>query len=406
MQYSESGVIYQEFWGHCGKYRNCGLWGQLAASNDIRGQPPEPSHAVEALRAKFSLDELLESSVLVRDFHGHVKLNPDLADHDATIVPLRFTPEANPFDFICCGNLLHHDTLPLLAALKDGRMKEQLEQTDNVLCVPSSMSDMAILWSIDIPAVPVTGLVDISKRMLRKFCRRFGLRRAGEPTPSIDPPQLVFVGWNISRLELQPPPDLKKLTAHFRQIERSLQVSMDDEMYAWKPHQEEVKRVRFCLKHGDKEDVKGAILNSLTNSTCSLTWRAGTPQPTDLASALARLIEELHSTPIDNDRVRRAFSSALALVKDDCIVPLLKEADETSDAMERNLHLAAATTGHMLHSQGIALITKALMERQNLSPGRFAALPQKELSQQISLVNSWIKLNGAIQENRKNSKTY
>lgn len=159
-------------------------------SSEIRSRPTINSKEVEnALRKKFSLDELLESRVFVKNEGNDNKLNAVLTGFDTVIAPLRVAVGAKPFDLIVADGLLSQKTAPALAALDDGRMDDQLDVTDNDMCVTFSLHDMATLWAIDIPAVPATGLLRMSGNRLRRFCERFGWSDSSSVIPPIKPPQ-------------------------------------------------------------------------------------------------------------------------------------------------------------------------------------------------------------------------
>ena len=381
--------IYQAFLGHCSPYEADEPWSRLQAEVDLWRSPSNVLEVMDSLEDNYSEEDLLASRLAIKGKQGWLVLNPILKGALNLIVPLRPQPNAPPFDLLFQDGTLS-GKLPVCAALQDGSLRNAIEKTGALLVV-FSMEDLAVLRLAGIPATIATGLEYLASKQLDEFCKSYGLRKSMNPaapcpavvapdeteaesmsptgvsldqeavtpspssiagdadSPPCQPVRLVFVNWTPSTLEGESPQAVEHLRSRFRQLERYVGLPLDD-MFLWTPTKGDIERVEFCLAKATCEDVQAALLESMDERRVEITSTEETfARPKDLIEAIGRLREVLLRRTGNRKLKRHVWAEYAVMLESELITPLIQQALETMDPIQRSRLFAIAGMNRIIH---------------------------------------------------------
>ncbi len=423
--------VWEQFLEHCPPYALEGLWSRLPASSRARLPPMNAAVALQSLLRQLSDEELRQSGVAVVGQDNTLVLDPRLTDPDGAIVPLRHEANEPPFELVTGGGCVLGRRLPACAVLHDAEYQRAIEACSNTLCVAFSMADVAVMLSLNIPAVPATGLDLVGGPELDDLCVCFGLQRshsAQRPASSrstrgpddgpVDAkatmkqklaelnakhevdggtttaPELMYLGWSPSQLSLSPPERLEQVIAHFQGLHKHLEIAMDD-VHLWEPTKAEVDRVRFCVQYGSPDELRQALLASMEHSAGTMVYYRQNAEekrqaPTDYLSALAQLQHALRDSK-DKEDQQEAWKAFERLLEQDLVAPLVRQA-MAAEPLPRNLMVQAANLSRLLQTQGIALAEKLLQAARQSGPQGIGLLPQAEMQQFVVMTDRQLAL--------------
>lgn len=418
LEEKDFGPIYKRMLSHCLPYSHAGPWQALQVPDDVRCLPASPDDMIGALRQKFSDAQLLEAGVAaVMDESMAIQPAPVLCGEDKLIIALRKTRTSEPFELLTAGGILSGRMLPICASSRDERVRNMIQATKhNVLCVSTSLTDLAVLSSLKIPATLATGLADLSGSYLQQVQEEFHLcpmkpktyedffRVAEEEDKKESSHDFVLVGCSLTELSLNKPEGLSAIASHLAGVEEYIDVPLD-RFYVWYPTMKAMNQIGFCLKHADRHKVRDVILESIDLSTGQLIAPRQSNQddsPRNLEEAIQRL-SHLRSKPRRNfDDERLAWEDIQHLIKRDSIGPLQQAAEDAVDPIERDFLGLATMNGQILYPQFARLILKSNTENKNTSPGRLTAFSDKEFRQVMQLTERQRKLLNDIADYQKN----
>ena len=381
--------IYQAFLGHCSPYEADEPWSRLQANVDLWKSPSDAMEVMDSLVDNYSEEDLLASRLAIKGKQGWLVLNPILTGPLNLIVPLRPQPNEPPIDLLVQDGTLSR-RLPVCAALQDGSLRNAIEKTGALLVV-FSMEDLAVLRLAGIPATTATGLTNLASKRLDEFCKSYGLRESLSPaapgpaavatdeaevesvsptgtsadqeavspspsaiagdaySPPCQPVRLVFVNWTPSTLECESPQAVDHLRSRFRQLERYLGLPLDD-MFLWTPTKGNIERVTFCLAKATCEDVQAGFLESMDERRVEITSTEEIfARPKDLIEAIGRLREVLLHRTGNRKLKRHVLAEYAAMLETELITPLIQQALETMDPIQRSRLLAIANMNRIVH---------------------------------------------------------
>jgi hypothetical protein len=135
-----------------------------------------------------------------------------------------------------------------------------------------SLVDVAILRTMGFPAVLASGLEEVRGKHLDFLCRYLRIGRRGTQAIKFDHARssqlsagkhsLRFVGWSIADMKLFDPSALEPIQRHFNNLRKYVGVGCDS-FSIWRPTAENLERVRFSIRVGDKTDVCHALAESM-----------------------------------------------------------------------------------------------------------------------------------------------
>src|SRR5262249_38155237 len=179
--------IYQQLFDLCPPYVLPAPWDWFPAFGELRRPPADAAAAVQALAEKFSSDELHQSGVAVMSAANTVELAPALSDPAGVLFALRRGSKKLPYDLMSERGCLSGRSLAVVRVLRDTRFRRLIDRADGVLCVAFTGADLAPLLSMGMPAVPATGLDQVSRRELDALCGQFGLERISDSEHGPEP---------------------------------------------------------------------------------------------------------------------------------------------------------------------------------------------------------------------------
>lgn len=414
------GPIYQRLLTHCAPYHHDGLWQDLPVPEDIRCLPATPDAMINDLRQQFSDAQLLEAGVVVMEENVAVQPDPMLCEEDGLIVALRREDKQDPFELLTRQGILSGRMLPVCASLRDGRVQELIQATgDNLLCAATSMPDLALLMSLDLPATLAFGLAELGGNHLRQVQEDFKLY---PPQPTVrnglihhddededkkenekeKPLDLILIGWRLAALVPQELPLVGQIASHLAKVEEYLRVPCE-QFCKWQPTEQDLKRIEFAMQHAGLETTWAAILESIDSSTVEIIpARQAASPPADLAQEMQRIKEQKAAPCRDVDEQRRTWQAVLGVIHDESIARLQEAAQCGKDPIERDLSRLVAINGAILYPQLIRLAMKSTADTKHGSPGSLVAFPDKEFRQAMELVDRQQKLLKSLADYQKN----
>jgi hypothetical protein len=421
--------IYDRVLAHCARYEFDGRWSFVDADDDAYYSPTRPEILLADLIEQYWDPALVDAGV-ASSAGGSLSLRPELLVPDDLLFTLR-TIAGQPYCLLTGGGCLGVDAPPVVACLSDSFTRDASDENNGQLLVAFSLLDVALLRALGFPAVTATQLDALTPSTAERLFSAFGLAcGAVEPsTPTAatqaDPIQarieadctaqqemneLVFVGWSLANLSLQPPPDLTTVAEHFGRLREYLDIDMLN-VQVWRPSEQELSRFEFFVGHRDTKWLRQAFRDSLAKSIASLD--SVTPKPLVTATPAATVCDafaELHRLSNGNgsefNRYRRKqVWERLQEQLDETIVgPLIEDAGRSADPRERNTKLAAAQLSRLFHiataavgenlSRGIAQSGDPPMNSSSLA----------QIKDVLALADRLIKLNEEIDRCQPSSK--
>lgn len=418
---SESSIherVYGEVIERLPEYRPPKLWRRLSRGSDLRRAPADPAAFLSKLQKLFTVEDLMKTKVVELSGSGVPALSPSLCDSQAVILALRSSPGRSPFELMLDTGCLSQRLPPICALLGDERMRKLVAKSDRPICVTPSMIDTAVLLSFGFPSAVAAGLEGLRHEHLQIFrcCFQLDLRGDMERKPNFllneksdsplwllgdvlqdsdfEPPEICLVGWSVAQLELKEPQGLSAVISHLDKLGRYLELTLED-FRLWDPSQEDVDRIRFCLEHGSRSDVRAAMTQSLADSKSELFNPALDKSPKELAEALGELQNVLSQEDAMKGQEQLAWRECQEAVHRELVAPLIAQADAVADPVERSFCVAAANVAQLVHTQALALKSKMMKQGRQSSA---AALSKDEVQTLMSMTDRLLKLGKELQE--------
>lgn len=398
----------------CQRRRPCalpGAWQRFPCPEGFSAGNEDCATLLQELTEKFSSEELRNAGVMVSGAKGEWVLHPSLANPTGVIFSLRTSQNDLPFDLLVEGGCISGQHLPVCAVLKDYRCIQLLETSQDQVVVAFSIEATMVLWAMGIAAATSSGMESLSATEIQAFRKAYALTQTRpsfhSPTESDDladsdnqtlPPGLVFANWNPANLELVNPPGLVTVKRHLGDLNRHLDMALDD-IEIWKPSEQHVEQLRFCLSRGSRQDVRRALLASLAEQREWLIERPkDRPKPSPMyAAAAAEWTAASIGDELSGSFEQAAWKTLLQIYEQDVISPLLKQAQEMADPVSRTLVVTAANLSRVVHSQSLLLTKKFRKEVHRNAPSADASEPTKDLKNLIATVDRLLAVIGNLQ---------
>lgn len=412
-------TIYQRIAELCTHCTLGAPWQRLNVDDDCRRLPQDAAEMLARIREGFSEQDLLAAAVVRRGEDGELLLAETLANPNAEIILLREQPYDPPFDIVAPNGLLSGRELPIFAACRDHRTRVALRELDGVLLAVLSMRAYVLFRSMGLPVALAAGLDDLDhgrlssmEQMLRsnsipavgteqsaelsediaqgddsstpsdqsaqmdtdafrasslmcvvpteiesQLCTNSvgdGENQAAEET--VLPRAVILVAWEAATLEIRLPPGVVPVAQFLASAERYLGIDFSA-FGVWSPSERDLEALQFCIRHGNDEQIRAAVLQSIEQSTFELfhvlDGHVG-PRPIaeGYATAQAELRRCLDARTDDaarDERLARAIAQHQSLVERDLVLPLVDQAIIVPDALLRNMTITAANVFRTIH---------------------------------------------------------
>jgi hypothetical protein len=379
-----------------------------------------PATLLRRLQSKFASDDLKRAGVTKVSGKPTTVLSPPLVDNRSLIVAIRPEAGQKPRALSFAGmDTTLEGRWALDAALADYQVRALLESFGRQLLIVSSAEDLAVLRSMGLPAAPASGLECVGGQRLELLRKRLGLQapdnehagRERAPGPQsathkapIEPIALILVNWSPSRLDLDDVPLILQIRDRLRRLEELCGLEFPD-FTIWKPTAKHLERLRFCIANRTRSYIYTALYASLEESCQTLERSALGPRPEP--ETLVEAVRELNVYPRTasfDALTSRSWDLAERLLQREVIEPLLKQAEETTDPLERSLCVQLAGLSGTLHTLMLRLATGAASLGGATGPNGPRGLPKEELQQMLALSDRVRVLTQDVQACRKKNK--
>jgi len=282
------------------------------------------------------------------------------------------------------------------------------------------MADAAILLRAGFPSAVATGLSQAKGQNLELLRRCFQLKAHDErksnadfllkqasgaggwlladvlQDPDFRPPEVRIVAWSVDKLSLSEPEGLPALIDHFANLERYMNFTFED-FHLWRPSQNDVDRIRFCLEHGSSGDVQVALHQSLDESTSELICS----MPSRPTRSLCEAYGDLHRLLCQPDRSKvqekLAWQDCEQAVQRELIGRLVEQATAMDDPVKRSYCLTAADVAQLVHAQGTALKSELVRQTEGSSGASVSLLNREDVQTLLAMTDRLLKLGKEIQ---------
>lgn len=233
-----------------------GFWEEIPCHDAFRVLSDERLREVCRL---FDERQLLSAGIYVGTA-GSCDVSPLLREPPVTLLFLRRRGEEGWYQVVSHLHGLAPHVGAFAAALQDTNVVRWIEEMDEsweVKSVPvtARMSDLPILWSLEIPAIPATGLHALGRAHLDVVYRR--LRQLGRDGA---PLFLDFVACDWATLQKGMHPYVSRVRAHLDAIADNLRHRFRTGL--WQPTNDTFTKLAFARRYGGPETVKELVIRS------------------------------------------------------------------------------------------------------------------------------------------------
>ncbi|MHC4399374.1 MAG: hypothetical protein ACYTG0_06825 [Planctomycetota bacterium] len=378
---------------------------RVGGQRDIRRAPEDDNDVVARLEAECTEEHLETSGVMCRGRDGQLTLARPLGPAGSKVIALRERERQPPFNLLTpSGSLVGHD-VPVISTLRDYRTAKWLPKTTDRLFVSALTEQIAVFWSVMLPATTSAGLVDLNSAQLQELSQRLGWSEpstSGNMASEIGPVNLTLVNWHPDELSAEQCVEILEVAQFLARVEGCLHIDMS-RCVVWSPTESEVEDIRFCFERADLDAATEALLSSADNSSHFVS-AYGDPEfqprrePEDVAEALIeieRCERQFDGSPSSENRRRRAQAGYEDLVEADLLGPLVEHVAESGDAWETNLGMLAAESLRLLHRQVPSLrrsVTKLARDPSSQSDQKNVMEQLRDRERQIASLTRVIKV--------------
>lgn len=350
---SDCRPIYADFLQLCCPVRPPEPWGRFKTKADCWRPPTDEKAALTALQEKHRDRDLISSGVVIENQAGSLELSPMFLETPTAIVPLRSSPQSKPFDFLTAQGTIT-GRLPIHASCQDHLVIKEIGERGFVLGA-FCMQDVMSLRAIEMPAALAVGMEEFTQRSMQEFRNAFHL---SGPSPSLQSPHLILVGWALSRLARIRPEALDRVIRNIFNTASCHGMALDT-VSVWQPDTAEIRSLAKCLEVGGRKAVIDAILSSLDQSAKPLAPSESQQKVADGVQATgARLRKALLRSDGTPAQRRKQWREYLRAVDDALVTPLLELAEMESDLDERSRLAGLAQINRLLHSNAMCYLAK------------------------------------------------
>lgn len=376
-------------------------WTDLKCHKAFVHLPTDLTETLAQLIETYEESELLDCGICTIGETGEAIANPQLlANLQYVLAPT----SAAQAPLVLAGlRSIAPDSWSVEAILSNELMAPLYSAAPDHIFVVFSAADLALFWSLGLPAIPFEGLANLAKDSLRTFCTKLRLQRTaiarGQLASTSSHQSTLFpilVNWSPTNLDLTDYADATAIAGHFKQLCQHLDLDLS-RGGVWKPTECQIEAVKFRIKCGTWEDVRDALLGTLRRSSLSPFVGIDEKWATPWEEYLAALKNwEAASNSGDTSREMRTWKEVGRLQRMLLVAPLIELA-AGSDPLSRNLSLVLAELSSTFHRQAClvnARISKATPDPKNKTAGQ---LPTADFHQLSALAGHISKLTEQVQ---------
>jgi hypothetical protein len=346
-----------------------------------------------------------------------VTWHPQLAVAGAPIWAVRAKPNDKPTALIAGCTSLGGKPWAVIAAFQDHRQRKLIAAADNCVVVAYAMSDLAILRSLGIAAVPGRSWNSLTKPQLDFLCATFQITSWSSPpktlgTQHCNPPQsaetrelsLILANWSVAAFNAAHLDAAQTTWSHLAQLFRNLDLTNESFIGLCSPSADDLARLRDQLRYQDVSQIRAGLLTCLADNTKSLETELRPPSPP--ANTYVEAWREWQAA-VANPRLafggQEACDRYRELVERQRFEPLHDQALRTVDPLERNLTFALVELSRLQHDEAQALSGKMY---RNFRQGRAGSLnTEEDLGPLLALTDRALALTKGVLECRRYQST-
>jgi len=383
-------------------------WQDISCDQAFFCLPSDKTSLLAELRQQFSDADLIKAGVVSIDAGDIVSLHHRLLVDGAPVWAIRTAPNQKPTTLIAQMQSLGNNTWEVCSALQDHPQSKLIAAADDHVVLAYSMTDMAILRSIGFAAIPGGDWHRLSKGQLNYLCQRF---RIGLPAPKLKGPEetgplsLILANWSLATVDRT---DIRAATSswsHLVELHQFLNLDFDT-LGMWKPSEKRLKGLGYRLQYQNVKRIRAELLNSMDEDATAMELNLlikRSPAPTYIDAY--RAWQQAERNSMNQFGRQKAYDQFCELVERQRFDPLVEEALQASDPLERNAELALAETSRLLQQQ-VQVLTENI--RRSISEKGTRAgdiLTKEQLESVLALSDCVIDLTKGVQGCRRNKPT-
>lgn len=377
-------------------------WTDLQCHSAFVRLPTDLSRTIKRLRGKHKDDALVAAGILIQTAPGEANINPLLVEHGHCLLATEKRLEGGCQQLVAGMQVIGSHQSCAVTVLNDPRLAELLPNIDSQLFVTFSQTDLAIAWSLGLPAIPATGLEELGGKSLDVFCRALKLRRSSDESDTDNPGGLVMasypvlMNWSLTELEPKDYAAARLVENHFLSLQRHLGLDLSDGA-VWTPPAEEIEKIKFRIKFGKPSDVVDAIVAGSAESASfgSVLKASGGPEPRGYPEALRDWMA--HAASEDNSRRQRAWDRLQRFQESELFTPLSEQAQKESELLPQMLLTALGGVSRMFHPQAALMSAKFAKTVRDHGVKAATQLPAEDFRQFVALVDRLIAMAEGVQ---------
>jgi hypothetical protein len=216
---------------------------------------------------------------------------------------------------------------------------------------------------------------------------------------------LILANWSLATLD---PLDIEAATtswSHLVDLYQYLKLPFDS-FALWKPSQQNLKQLSFQVQYFNAKGIRARILDCLENDITDIDAELidKRPAPQTIPEA-TRAWQQAERNTMNQVGSQNAFELLCELHESQRFDPLVAEAMQASDALERNALLTLAETSRLVQPQ-VLLITEKLRRSIGEKGTRVSNVVSKEeMASVLAQVDRVIALTKGVQACRQHKPT-
>jgi hypothetical protein len=378
--------------------------------------PHDKAALLAELQRKFSAADLVQAGIVTMGAAKTLVWHPQLVDVGVPIWAIRTMPNLKPTALIAQLKTLGKKTWAVRSALQDHRQSKLMAAADEVV-VAYSMTDAAILRSLGLVAVPGGHWHRLAKPQLDYLCQQLRITsRSPQPDtlgaawkgPAMTGPEeklplsLTLANWSLAAVDPTDSGAAMTSWAHLVELYRHLDLAFDT-FGLWKPRDSYLQQLGYQLRYHDVQQVRAGLLNSMAEDATAMDADLSVKRPPASTIVEAfRAWEQAERNSMNPVGRQQAYEQLFELLDRQRFDPLVEEALQTSNLLERNTELALAETSRLL--QPLVLVLSEKIRRSIGEKGTRAGsiITKEELEQVLALSDRQLALTEGVLACRRN----
>lgn len=247
-------------------------WKFLGHESTVRQLTCDPVDLQNALQTDCDREILLKIGVFVRSGIDDVVLCPPLSTPQAPFAASFRESVELPHELVMANSVLPVSQEPaVFRALSDSTTRSASISLGKKVVVAFSLSDLAILRTLGIPATMATDLAAMKAEQLRLLFGRPAHSHSGEPRGkqradiARNQTRIILAGWNLSSIRNEEPEEMVSIRRLIHQADSVLGFDTDL-MFVWQPASSDLIEIRTAVELQDEDLVRQFLRESIADS--------------------------------------------------------------------------------------------------------------------------------------------